>query len=275
MGALLPPDIKKAVTFLFDENDPPGPLGTGFWVGLPKKDDPDKTFCYIVTARHVVEGRACLRVRMNLVPESGSSELVGIDAASGPHEILYHPNPAVDVAAIPYAPAASADVDFRTIPRELFATKDFCLRENVGEGDEVFFVGLMPQFYGRLRNYPVVRHGRIALWTEEPFETDRGPASFIYVEANSYPGNSGSPVFLRFGQTRDSWVLRVGADRIMLLGVMHGYLPQAGRVEPVALAEPGRILAFLENINIAMVVPVDYLSQLLESPEAKARRGEL
>lgn len=277
MSAILPPDIKKMVTFLFDAEDPPSPLGTGFWVGFPKQDEPGTVFGYIVTARHVIKGHDRLRARMNLVPESGSLGFADIEIACGPHQVLYHPNCAVDIAAIPYVPHATAGVDLLAIPKELFATSDFRLREEVGEGDEVFFLGLMPQFFGNLRNYPVVRHGRIALMTDEPFHTDKGPATFIYIEANSYRGNSGSPVFLRFGATRKPDAITLpssGRDQIMLLGVMHGYLPQVGPVEHVTATEPGKTLAFLENINIAMVVPVDYLAELLDSPEAKARRGE-
>lgn len=274
MAAIVPSDIKKVITFLFADNREPRPIGTGFWVAVPAKEDKQKLFCYVVTARHVVNGLSSVLLRLNLTRSDRPSGFAKINLTTGDTVPLVHPNPAVDIVAIPFAPPQDAGVDFKVLQEDMFATKDFREREMVSEGDEVFFTGLMPQVYGRLRNTPVVRYGRIALVTDEPFETEHGKANYLYVEANSYPGNSGSPVFLRFGPIRQAGTITVGGDRIMLLGVMHGYLQHGRPVDRVDAKSATETLAFFENINIAMVCPVDYLAEILDSPEAKKRRGE-
>ena len=273
MAAIIPADIKKVVTFLFNDERQPEPLGTGFWVAVPAQENHGKLFCYIVTAKHVISGRRSVMVRLNLVAGEQPSGLARIELSSADHRPIVHENPAVDIAVIPYAPPQDAGVDFKVLQRGMLATMDFRERETVSEGDEVFFTGLMPQVYGRLRNTPVVRYGRIALVTDEPFVTEEGEANYLYVEANSYPGNSGSPVFLRFGPIRQAGGIRIGGDRIMLLGVMHGYLQQGRPIDQVVESE-NKVLAFFENINIAMVCPVDYLADILDSAEARERRGE-
>lgn len=274
MAAIIPADIKKVVCFLFAKAQPPEPLGTGFWVAVPARNKAETMFSYIVTAKHVVENKGCVFARLNLTSPDQPSGFANIDLASGNHRPILHSNPAVDIAVIPFAPPEDAGVDFKVIQKDMFALSDYRRDQSVSEGDEVFFTGLMPQVYGKLKNTPVVRYGRIALVTDEPFATDQGEAEYLYVEANSYPGNSGSPVFLRFGPTRKAGTITLGGDRIMLLGVMHGYLHQGRLLDQVDVATASKTLAFLENINIAMVCPVDYLAEILDSPEAKKRRGD-
>jgi len=274
MAAIVPADIKKVVTFLFTDEQSPRPIGTGFWVAVPAKDEQQGLFCYVVTAKHVINGLESVLLRLNLTHPDQPSGFAKINLTTGNNTPILHSNPAVDIVVIPFAPPADAGVDFKVLQKEMFATSDFRKRETVSEGDEVFFTGLMPQVYGTLRNTPVVRYGRIALMTDEPFVTQDGKANYIYIEANSYPGNSGSPVFLRFGPIRQADSIIVGGDQIMLLGVMHGYLQQGRPVDRINVKSANETLAFFENINIAMVCPVDYLAEILDSPEAKTRRGE-
>lgn len=274
MAAIIPSDIKKVVTFLFTDEQSPRPIGTGFWVAVSAKDEKEKLFCYVVTAKHVINGLSSVLLRLNLARPHQQSGFARISLAVGNTTPILHPNPAVDIAAIPFAPPQDSGVDFKVLQKDMFATRDFRESETVSEGDEVFFTGLMPQVYGRLRNTPVVRYGRIALITDEPFETEDGKANYLYIEANSYPGNSGSPVFLRFGPIRQAGTTTIVGDRIMLLGVMHGYLQQGRSIDRIDIKAANEALAFFENINIAMVCPVDYLAEILDSQEAKKRRGE-
>jgi hypothetical protein len=61
----------------------------------------------------------------------------------------------------------------------------------------------MEQYYGIKRNYPLIRRGSLALLTGEYIETPSGRQQVFIAELQSWPGNSGSPVFLQRGrQTR-------------------------------------------------------------------------
>jgi hypothetical protein len=54
----------------------------------------------------------------------------------------------------------------------------------------------MTQYYGESKNYPVVRRGSLALMTDEQIDTPTGKQKAFIAELASWPGNSGSPVFL-------------------------------------------------------------------------------
>ena len=272
MAVIVPADIKKTVAFLFSSDNPPQPLGTGFWVAVPAESDSEFRWCYIVTARHVIEGWREVNVRMNLQSETQASTMRLTKVSLVGRPVLFHSNPAVDIALIPFDPAELGDADFKVIVEDMFATRSFREEQEVAEGDEVFFVGMMPQFYGKLTNLPVVRYGRIALLTDEALMSEEGRAHHIYIEANSYKGNSGSPVFLRLGPMRRAGVTIRNLDLIVLLGVMEGYFPQPGEIDIVTAEAKEDLMVFLENINIALVSPVDYLAEILESPEAKKIR---
>jgi hypothetical protein len=66
MSSIIPKDVKKAVVFFFykDGNDMK-PLGTGFFVAVPKENDPNITYPFIVTAKHVIIGQKEVYVRLN------------------------------------------------------------------------------------------------------------------------------------------------------------------------------------------------------------------
>lgn len=71
----------------------------------------------------------------------------------------------------------------------------------------------------------MVRFGRVALMTQEKISTDLGYSELHVVECQTFPGNSGSPVFLVLGPLRKPGVL--GGFRILFFGIMHGFFPQA------------------------------------------------
>lgn len=155
------------------------------------------------------------------------------------------------LAVLPYAPDTTL-VDYLVVPIEMSATRDVLRREEVTEGDEIFFAGLLPQYHGTTRNYPVIRFGRLALLTDEPYVTQSGQEYLYFAECNSFPGQSGSPVFLRFSPIRRPYV-RLAETRMFLLGVMKGHFQ-----EPL-----GDRLA---NVGIAAVIPVDKLQDIFNSP---------
>ena len=175
---------------------------------------------------------------------------------------VIHNDPTVDIAVLPWAPDQSLH-EFKLIGLEMFVTSEIMTTEKVAEGDEIFFVGLLPQYYNTRRNEPVTRFGRLALIPEEKIASPEGPIDLLFAECQSFPGNSGSPVFLQFGPIRQAGTIVVGGDRLMLLGIMKGYFYQSGKVNihPVTTLE----LAFQENIGIAAITPVQKVHEILFS----------
>ena len=98
-------------------------------------------------------------------------------------------------------------IDYKTIQSDLFATKDLLQKQHVNENDEILFTGLFAWNPGAKKNYPIVRHGKLARLAEERIPLDRtNPTKTVEVhlaDVMSFGGNSGSPVFLRLGGVRE------------------------------------------------------------------------
>lgn len=240
------------------------PIGTGFFVEVPQGSRPST---YFVTARHVIEGREEVFIRLNVRNWDPSSIQPGIlfhrtlvKDGEGNSLWFVHDERAVDIAVLPTAPDPQAE-EPKVISPSMFATRDIVAREGVVEGDDIFFTGLLPHYYQPRRNFPVVRHGRITLLTDEPVNTPEGSTVLYFAECQSFLGNSGSPVFLNIG------------PRIFLLGVMKGYFYREELEHPHDAHDAAKAVArFQENIGIAAVTPVDKLKEILFHPRLTRER---
>lgn len=111
-------------------------------------------------------------------------------------------------------------VDFKDIPTAMFVDETTLKTDAIEEDDNLYFIGLMAQYYGVKRNYPVVRRGTLALMTDEPINTPNGQQKAFIAELQSWPGNSGSPVFLNLGGLRGNSLML--GQRLRFLGILAG-----------------------------------------------------
>lgn len=258
------------------------PLGTGFLVAVPHHQVEGRGWPYFVTAKHVLkrtpeEYRTEIFVRANLRDWSPSSNQIGASFYrlpvldnEGNLQWTIHSNPAVDLAVIQNFPRPET-YEFQVIPNTIFATEEVVQKEEVAEGDEVFFPCFTPEIPQRRRNYPVIRFGRIALTSGEDLPTLGGSAKFHFAECFPFGGNSGSPVFLRFGPMRRATQLVFG-ERYFLLGIMSGYYYQT---RPVDIQPTEFRLSVNQSIGIAAIIPVDYLKDILYSETLRRQRHEI
>jgi hypothetical protein len=203
------------------------PLGTAFFVVYPdSRGGPDYGFVYLVTAKHVLKDAdgsflKDIKLRVNLNDGKGSDFITSIPVsdASGNLVWFHDTNDAVDVAATPLLPDQKT-VDFKAIPLTLFVDDATITSQKVAEGDALYFIGLMTQYYGTNRNYPVVRRGTLALMTDEQIETPTGNQNAFIAELASWPGNSGSPVFLSLSGLRQGNL--VMGTNLKFLGILSG-----------------------------------------------------
>ena len=236
--------IKKCVVFLKGdysriEKDKDGTgrsvghflQGTGFLIKRELSDG--NAIVYLVTNKHMVRepgpndelGKGpyfpTMQVRVNLKKENPDGTKFATvsfagDSGNGLEWLTDEDDPQADLAIIPMGLDFNI-YDSETVPTSLFATKPFLLQKHVDENDEVLFTGLFASFPGVKQNYPIVRHGKLAALAAERIPLDpRVPdvtTDLHLVEVTSWGGNSGSPVFLRFG-LRDADI-RPGA---LLLG---------------------------------------------------------
>jgi len=207
-----------------------GPLGTAFFVSYPdSRGGPDYGFIYIVTAKHVLkDGDGSflkeIRLRLNLLSPNGQQACdfingIPVSDANGNLIWFHDADDAVDIAALPLLPDQKK-FDFKAIPITMFADDAKLRSRQVAEGDSLYFIGLMTQYYGETKNYPVVRRGTLAIMTDEKIDTPTGRQNAFIAELQSWPGNSGSPVLLNLGGLRGS-TLMAGSD-LSFLGILSG-----------------------------------------------------
>lgn len=249
-------------------------LGTGFFVGL-RQDDWD--FLYLVTAKHVlneaVRGGGSLEARLN--KENGEFDYIKLQS---PDHWIRWQDDAVDVALLPIVVDYTV-FKYEALPLEMLATNAMLTEHAIGLGDDLFTVGLFTLRTGKQRNLPIIRTGVIsALPDENEPLTEKGKPYHAYLaEMRSISGLSGSPVFVFIDNSRTvDPKLPAGRDWLYFcLGLIRGhwYLERDlsdDVVTPDAAlgSNPGETL----NVGIAVVMPSQYIVEILTSPKLQEVR---
>lgn len=272
----IPPEVKSVVVFVFIEKE--GyliPNGTAFFVGVKNPSEPTRFKVYLITAKHVLykpETTEFLdKVFVRINKREGGSEIgpIPIRVEGENKTVFFHSDPTVDIVAIPFLPDQTR-FDFKFLPDEYITTQEDYNKLNIREGSDVFFTGLFTPYLGSEKNYPIVRFGRVALVTDEKIEWQGKLMSLYLIEAGSYGGNSGSPVFFYLGSDRTPGVLTVGNPVLKLAGVMQGTFRDAQEIKVI---ETKRTPISVSNMGIAAIVLAFKVHELLFSDEMKHQRG--
>lgn len=184
-----------------------------------------------------------------------------------------------DVAVCPINISDSV-YDFKTLPIGSFVTEQTLQNMRINENDEVLFSGLFLPYHGANKNYPIVRHGKLALipkeripWVENPENGSKSTAQDLYLaEITSWGGNSGSPVFVRLSGTRESGGLLTNVQ-YLLLGVMHGYFnaSRQAALDTSAVTDTAhQEVQLTDNSGIAAIVPAQKIADIIDQPRTKA-----
>jgi hypothetical protein len=274
----VPATMKKAVAFIFFENDSSKivPAGTGFYVGVTK--DSMNTLGYIVTAKHVLKkanGEFLKKIYLRLSKRKDSSLVtISIDlfTAGKAKNVFMHSDTTVDIAVISVFPRNDT-FDLLLIPHTWITTKEEFLSSKIMEGDEVFFTGMFVQYLGQKANYPITRFGRVALITDEKVFWNGSWRNLYLLETTTYWGNSGSPVYFALKERSKSNPNRIviGTTTVIkLAGIMSGFF---GDNVPGGFAETKLVPYQLVNFGISAITPAYLLWDILFSDELKRMRG--
>jgi hypothetical protein len=257
-------------------------LGTGFFVYYPdKRGGDDYGFFYFVTDKHVLRDLdgtflRSVSLRVNLVsPKQGSSVdfIKDLPVSDENGKLLwYHSSDDADEAVATDCLPNKDFVDFRTIPTSMFADDAILKSSDVEEGDSLYFIGLFAQFYGTLKNYPVVRRGALAMMTDEDVTTETGPQRLFIAELQSWPGNSGSPVFLSLGGLRRGGLML--GENLRFLGILLGDFKNV--IPATIVGGPSLILGSPDaaNVGVTLIVPATSLKAVLDSKDAQSYRDK-
>jgi hypothetical protein len=193
-----------------------------------------------------------------------------MDAAGNLYWCIDPADQMVDLALYQISPNVDT-LDAKWLPTGLFATKDTFKTLQINENDDVFFTGLFTGYRGAKRNFPIVRHGKLALVTDERIPIDpRNPnlsEELILAEVTSFGGNSGSPVFLRVGGLREGVALSISGYSYYLLGVMQGFFSEGADITLDVTTVHGTVS---QNSGIAGVIPAEKILHILDTPRARA-----
>lgn len=249
--------------------------GTGFLMsvdpspGLP----PAAGHLYVVTNDHVIEPDGGW-VRYNRKEGGVHVHYIGREGW------FAHPD-GDDLALAPVGP--SGVLQTSNVPYSMAITPDLFDEQQLGPGDEAFFIGRFVNRDGKSSNTPTARFGAIARVRGDPiFQRERGfRQESILVECHSLSGFSGSPVFayrsanIRSGdQIRDMlqrddtnlWIAPQYA-RIYLLGIDWGSDPWMADVRDKTTDEPVGNGYVRASSGMALVVPAWRLRGVLDHPD--------
>jgi hypothetical protein len=216
-------DLMNSVVFISAKNDDEEFVerGTAFFVGVPNGDD-GKAFLHLVTAKHVVtrqDGRLYDTVYVRTNRRDGGFEICDLNLKSASK--YFHDDESVDLVGIPLSGSMN-EYDFSVISSDMIMTRERMSDFGVSVGDEVFFIGLFLPYYGKSRNYPITRYGKISMIPGERIPWKGVMSELFLIESQSFGGNSGSPVFALFGPTRAVGGVIDMSTKIGLIGVLKG-----------------------------------------------------
>lgn len=268
--------LASVVIFLFSGNGTT-PIGTAFVVGYPLPIPRQGYVPIIVTAKHVVADHSRVVGRFTSTVD-GKTVSVPYDLSKlrADGDLWEHEDTGIDIVAF-RSPHVS-EARYEPLPLNLIASRADLATEGIQTTDRVVFPSLLVNFMGTTKNYPAIRDGSIALIPDEkvPMQYKIGnrvvktSQEVLLLNATSFPGASGSPIFLWPGPRLKNGDFAVGGTRPLLLGVMHGFYPALPKeVVEVNVTRVKRY--FQENSGIAVVFPSYRVREILESTRVKSR----
>ena len=183
----------------------PKSSGTGFFYHAPLRDGTGKALILLISNRHVfVDPKSRLIIRLNRRKEDDTPEFGNIqtfDQTGFENGYYDHPDPEVDLACINVSILGDMAVFTKWLDESFLDPIDY---EKVAMGSGVIFVGYPQCIYDKANNLPLLRSGVIASVPDVDYD---GKGELV-IDAQIFPGSSGSPVFVAQG------------NRYLLLGVI-------------------------------------------------------
>ena len=263
--AIIPEFFKDAVV-AFGTDNPKGEriwVGTGFLVGMKRKEDPNRSNVFIITNKHVVKNMNSLFVRFNYAESVGTEDLLmSLKDEKGNKTYTEHPVEEVDVAAIL--------INTQVIEQHKLKSKWIDIDEHaltlekmketgVEEGNLVYALGFPLNLQKDIPiKAPICRLGCISR-IADAFINPKAATEFL-VDAQTFPGNSGGPIISRpevFGITDTPY-----NSNACLIGVLSAYIPY---LEPLISIQTGKQRMLQEeNSGLTVVHPVDRIREVIE-----------
>ena len=215
--------------------------GTGFYMNFLQKEG--TCIPVIVTNKHVVANANIGAFHVTLankdgLPDTGNHQL--FQFANFENQCVKHPNPNVDLAAFLIGPLVNqvqqsgAKLFYIPLSTELIPKDEE--RESYSSMEDIVMIGYPNGIWDAKNNLPVIRKGITATHANIPWN---GNSEFL-TDIASFPGSSGSPVFLANigGYMDNKGNTYMGTHRIRLLGVHYAGAMHTASGEIVIVTAP-------------------------------------
>ncbi|MBL7148353.1 MAG: trypsin-like peptidase domain-containing protein [Nanoarchaeota archaeon] len=224
------------------------PTGTGFLIDYQTKH-------FLVTCRHVVNSKeddlyACFNLKNGQIARRSILQI------KKQHNIDWIFHRSEDVAIIVFGIDETND-ELKKLPKELF--------ENFNDlevGDDIFFLGYPMGLRALKSASPIVRAGIISL--KEDNDT-------LLIDGNVFPGNSGSPVFLKPSvvNIKERSIGKIREAKV--IGMINSYLPY----QDIAISQQTKRprVIFEENSGLAKVISMNLIEEIFSYSEFKKMYG--
>ena len=218
-------------------------IGTGFLIA--KKINNVAQQIFLVTNKHVIAkeddtgkivgkfSKASFSFIKNEDNHPKLGDFVAINVDNLTDMFLQHPDENVDLAIYNISDLYNKENIFiRTIPIEMIPKES----EDFDAIEDVLFVGYPNGIFDQKNHLPIMRRGI----TASPYNVDfNGDKKFI-IDAQVFPGSSGSPVFIKEQNLRNG-TLRLGTENYFFVGIISKvfYRDETGDlIESVAPTSP-------------------------------------
>ena len=175
-------------------------VGTGFFFRTTVSLSGGQTHSnlLLISNKHVLAnghtGRVVLRlnrIQADGTPDYGNTYRYCLTNFSARY--TSHPDEGVDLACVPIEDIIPHSF-IKSLTSEFLTDIDYTM---IAPGSDVWFVGYPHDYYDKVNNLPLVRKGTLASLPTIDF----GGKGHLVVDAQVFPGSSGSPVFVDSGGT--------------------------------------------------------------------------
>jgi hypothetical protein len=231
---------------------------------------PEKKVPLIITNKHVVQGQKLLKFFFSPADEEGNptydppyvqeSEITAMN-------IIYHPDPEVDLCAIPcgmflsaqkklghncfYVPISDSNIPTQNQMSSIDAIED------------VIMIGYPNGLWDKQHNMPIVRKGI----TATPVWLNNNKKREFVIDIACFPGSSGSPVFilnLLYNRYRNGDVI-MGKSQFYFMGILYGAPIGTKKGELKIIDAPTKISPYIlmqERLNLGYILKADCILEL-------------
>ena len=265
--ALIPPFFLDCVVAIGVKNSDglKSWIGTGFLIGrfFRQRDEGLNDYhIFLVTNKHVLEGKNSVVVRFNPQPQSNEPARdydLTLIAEGGNKRWTEHPTKEIDVAVISINLKILREhgMKFSYFQSDKHLLNvDGMAEMGTTEGDFIFVLGYPMGIVPPDWQYVIARSGIIARIRD----VLEGRSKDFIVDAFVFPGNSGGPVVSKpEGVSIEGTKASLSA---YLIGIVTTYVPY----QDIAISQQTRRprVVFEENSGLTAVIPVDYIMETIE-----------